>query len=207
MSCRSVLRRVTELLLEFSPSAYLTDAQLSRLTRIPRFWAHYTGCPLPIGVPPLGEEGSYTTETSSVSACPHTPDATRYTSGAPVPARRRQSPLRPHHGLGWLQNLATNVPSTPDATAPGTSCRHCSDLSQGCRRISRPTARAPPAPQVTSALKSRSPRSSPPPPARLACHLGASWSHQDAPRFALGRKRGLPPRARLPPRSWLAPTG
>src|SRR6267378_5720393 len=35
MSCRSVLRRVTELLLEFSPSAYLTDAQLSRLTRIP----------------------------------------------------------------------------------------------------------------------------------------------------------------------------
>lgn len=32
-----MLRRVTELLLEFSPSAYLTDAQLSRLTRIPVF--------------------------------------------------------------------------------------------------------------------------------------------------------------------------
>src|SRR6266478_723811 len=80
-------------------------------------------------------------------------------------------------------------------------------LSPGCRRISRPTARAPPAPHVTSALKTRSPHSSPPPTARLACHLGASWSHQDAPRFALGRKRGLPPRARLPPRSWLAPTG
>src|SRR5215510_12767990 len=40
--CRSALCRVTELVVEFSSSAYLTDTQLSRLKRIPResrpFW-------------------------------------------------------------------------------------------------------------------------------------------------------------------------
>ena len=42
--------RVTELLLEFSPSAYLTDAPLSRLTRIP---GHNT----PLHTYLLGKEG------------------------------------------------------------------------------------------------------------------------------------------------------
>ena len=32
-----VLRRVTELVAEFSPSAYTTDTQLSRVKRIPHF--------------------------------------------------------------------------------------------------------------------------------------------------------------------------
>src|SRR2546428_5672960 len=59
-----------------------------------RFLAHYTGCPLLIGVPPLGEEGSYTTETSIVSARLHTTNATRRTSGAPVSARVCPIPLR-----------------------------------------------------------------------------------------------------------------
>jgi len=33
------------------------------------------------------------------------------------------------------------------------------------------------------------------------------WSHRGRPRRARGRQRGLPPRARLPPRAWPAPTG
>src|SRR5437660_708582 len=88
-----------------------------------RFWAHYTAYPLPIGVPPPDEAGSYTTETSSVATCPRAPDATTQTSGAPAQARRPQSPLRPHHGLASLQSLEANATSTPDATSPGTSCR------------------------------------------------------------------------------------
>jgi len=35
---------------------------------------------------------------SSVLQCPHAPDATRETSGAPASARRRQAPLSTHHG-------------------------------------------------------------------------------------------------------------
>src|SRR5712691_11108497 len=172
-----------------------------------RFWAHHTDYPLPIGVPPPGEAGSYTTETSSVPPCPRALDATTQTSGAPAPARGHQSPLRPPHGLASLQSLEANATSTPDATVPGTSCRHCSDPSPGCRRISHPTAREPPGRHVTSAPETPSRGSSPPPTARLACHLGASWSHRGGPRLALGRRRGLPPQARLPPRSWPSPTG
>src|SRR4029434_5379771 len=81
-----------------------------------RWWAHHTGCPLPIGVPPLGEEGSYTTETSSVSACPHTPDATTQPSGARAPARLHRSPRSAHPGRALLRNRVTNAPSTPAAT-------------------------------------------------------------------------------------------
>ena len=70
---------------------------------------------------------------------------------------------------------------------------------------SRPTARAPPA-HVTSALKhGHHARHRHPQPGALVTLAPAGLI--DAPRFALGRKRGLPPRARLPPRSWLAPTG
>src|SRR5438128_5016946 len=172
-----------------------------------RFWAHHTDCPLPIGVPPPGAAGSYTTEMSSVATCPRARDATTQTSGAPAQARWHQSPQRPPHGLASLQSLAANVPSTPDATAPGTSCRHCSDPSPACRRIAHPTAREPPGHHGTSAPETPSRSSSPPPIARLAWHLGASWSHRGGPRLALGRKRGLPPQARLPPRSWPSPTG
>src|SRR5215471_5219636 len=172
-----------------------------------RFWAHHTDYPLPIGVPPPGEAGSYTTETSSVVGGPRAPDATTQTSGAPAPARRHRSPRSAHHGRAWLRNPAANAPSTPAATGPDTSCTHCNDLLPGCRRMSPPTAREPPGPHETSAPETPSPDSSPPPTARRAWHLGASWSHRGGLRLARGRKRGLPPRARRPPRSWPAPTG
>src|SRR5438132_4075452 len=172
-----------------------------------RLWAHHIDYPLPIGVPPPGEAGSYTTETSSVAGCPRAPDATTQTSGAPAPARRHRSPRSAHHGRALLRNRVTNAPSTPAATVPDTSCTHCNDLSPACRRIAPPTARELPAPHGTSAPETPSRGSSPPPTARRAWHLGASWSHRGGPRLALGRKCGLPPRARLPPRSWSSPTG
>src|SRR5712691_11386746 len=172
-----------------------------------RLWAHHSDSPLSRGVPPPGEAGSYTTETSSVATCPRALDATTQTSGAPAPARGHQSPLRPPPGRASLQSLEANATSTPDATVPGTSWRHCSDPSPGCRRIAHPTAREPPGHHVTAAPETPSRGSSPPPTARLACHLGASWSHRGGPRLALGRRRGLPPQARLPPRSWPSPTG
>src|SRR6184192_2739829 len=34
-----------------------------------RLWAHHTASPLPRGVPPPGDAGSYTTETSRVAGC------------------------------------------------------------------------------------------------------------------------------------------
>jgi len=37
-----VLRRVTELVAEFSPSAYTTDTQLSRVKRIPKITSEST---------------------------------------------------------------------------------------------------------------------------------------------------------------------
>ena len=39
-----VLRRVTELVAEFSLSAYTTDTQLSRVKRLPLIWNHSTAC-------------------------------------------------------------------------------------------------------------------------------------------------------------------
>src|SRR6516162_6875862 len=172
-----------------------------------RCWAHHTDSPLPRGVPPPGEAGSYTTETSSVAGCPRAPNATTQTSGAPAPARRHRSPQSAHHGCASLRNRVTHAPSTPAAAVPDTSCTHCTDLSPGCRRIAPPTAREPPAPHVTSAPETPSRGSSRPPTARRACPLGASWSHRGGPQLVLGRKRGLPPRARRPPRSWPSPTG
>src|SRR5215475_378914 len=87
-------------------------APLQHLPAWPCGCGHTTYSPLPIGVPPPGEAGSYTTETSSVAGCPRAPDATTQTSGAPAPARRHQSPRSAHHGRAWLRHRGTHAPST-----------------------------------------------------------------------------------------------
>src|SRR4030095_16828222 len=172
-----------------------------------RSWAPHTGCPLPTVAPPLGAVGSYTTETSIVFVCPHAPDATTQTSGAPAPARRHRSPRSAHHGCASLQNPAANAPSTADAIALGTSCTHCNDPSPECRKIAHPIAHGPPGPLGTSAPETPSRGSSPPPITRLVCLLCTSSSRLDTPRLARARRSGLPRRAQRPLLWWPAPTG
>ena len=60
---------------------------------------------------------------SRVVRCPRAPDATSSTSGAPASARRRQAPLRTHHGRASLRNPAVSAPNSAAATALGTSWR------------------------------------------------------------------------------------
>src|SRR4029453_18236148 len=91
-----------------------------------RSWPPHTDSPLLRAAPPRSEVASYRSEKSIASTSPRAPDATMKTSGAPAPARRRQSPRSPRHDLVSLQNPAAHAPSTADATSPGTSCRHCS---------------------------------------------------------------------------------
>src|SRR4029453_2091340 len=89
--------------------------------------AHHSDCRLPTVAPLPDAAGSCRSETLIVSMCPHAPDATTSTSGAPVQVRLAQSPRSAHHGRASLQSPAANVPSTPDATALDTNCRRYND--------------------------------------------------------------------------------
>src|SRR6267378_1884772 len=91
-----------------------------------RSWPPHTDSPLPKAAPPRSAVASYRSETSSASTSPRAPDATMQTSDALAQARPRRSLRRHRHALVSRQNPAVHAPSTADATAPGTSCRHCS---------------------------------------------------------------------------------
>src|SRR4030095_4176608 len=172
-----------------------------------RSWPPHHESPLLRAAPPRSEVASYRSEKSIASTSPRAPDATMKTSGAPAPARRRQSPRSPRHDLVSLQNPAAHAPSTADATSPGTSCRHCSGRGPACRPTPPPTAHEPPAHRETGAPQTRSQGSSPPPITTPVCRPAASWSRRGGPPLALQRKRGLPLRVALTPVSWPAPTG
>jgi len=113
--------------------------------------------------------GAYTPERRACSVPSHT-RCHHLNIWCALASKPRQSLRRPRHGPRNRFKVPQQWPSIPDATAPDTSCRHCSVGDQNAGEVLAPTARVLPGHHGTSGSETPSPGSSP------ATHNQARWS-------------------------------